>query len=341
MEVVDAVVIGAGPNGLVAANVLADADWDVLVLEATDVAGGGIQTRELTHPSFRSDLCSAFFPLGMASPVLRKLELERHGLRWRYAPEVLAHLFPDDAAWCCRQTSIAPRSPSGRSPSPTVTRGGRSTSGGSSYVTICSTPCYGRSRRCAPRAGGYAVSARPRRCGSLACSCRRFAGAGAQLLFAGSVLHTDLVPGDAGSALFGWLLTMLGQEVGFPVPEGGAGSLADALVRRLEARGGRVRCDQPVDRVLIGSRTAAGVRMKGGEMVRARRAVVADVPAPTLYLKLVGPEHSPSGLHTDLERFVYDDSTIRVDWALNGLTSFGASLACKEIPEDPFVLPDR
>jgi phytoene dehydrogenase-like protein len=189
----------------------------------------------------------------------------------------------------------------------------------------------------------------------------RFAGEGARLLLTGSALHTDLVPGDAGSALFGWLLTMLGQEVGFPVPEGGAGSLADALVRRLESRGGQLRCGQPVERVLIGRGTAVGVRVAGGGLVRARRAVVADVPAPDVYLRLVGPEHLPSRLLTDLERFVFDDSTIKVDWALSrpipwtarevsaagtvhlgadmdGLTSFGACLARKEIPADPFVL---
>jgi phytoene dehydrogenase-like protein len=92
---VDAVVIGAGPNGLVAANLLADAGWDVLVLEATDRPGGAVRSAEITAPGFVSDLCSAFYPLGAASPVLRRLGLERYGLTWRHAPEVLAHLLPD------------------------------------------------------------------------------------------------------------------------------------------------------------------------------------------------------------------------------------------------------
>ena len=88
---VDAVVIGAGPNGLVAANVLADAGWRVLVLEAQPEPGGAVRSAELTHPGFVHDLFSAFYPLGVASPVMRSLDLESYGLRWRYAPLVLAH----------------------------------------------------------------------------------------------------------------------------------------------------------------------------------------------------------------------------------------------------------
>ena len=87
----DAVVVGAGPNGLVAANLLADAGWDVLVVEAQDEPGGAVKSAEVAAPGFVSDLYSSFYPLGVGSPVLGDLELERHGLRWRHAPQVLAH----------------------------------------------------------------------------------------------------------------------------------------------------------------------------------------------------------------------------------------------------------
>src|ERR1700710_475088 len=92
----DAVVIGAGHNGLVAANILADRGWNVIVCEATPYIGGAVRSAEVTAPGFLSDLFSAFYPLSAASPVLRSLELDRYGLEWAHAPAVLAHVFPDD-----------------------------------------------------------------------------------------------------------------------------------------------------------------------------------------------------------------------------------------------------
>ncbi len=82
----DAIVIGAGPNGLVGANILADAGWDVLVLEAQPSPGGAVRSAEITEPGFVSDLFSAFYPLGIASPHLRRLDLGAHGLEWLNAP---------------------------------------------------------------------------------------------------------------------------------------------------------------------------------------------------------------------------------------------------------------
>src|SRR5206468_2591254 len=78
----DAVVIGSGPNGLVAANVLVDAGWDVLVLEAGPSPGGSVRSAELIEPGFVNDVFSSFYPLGAASPHIRGLELERNGLEW-------------------------------------------------------------------------------------------------------------------------------------------------------------------------------------------------------------------------------------------------------------------
>src|SRR5688572_32444984 len=88
---VDAVVIGAGPNGLVAANLLADRGWSVVVLEASDRPGGAVKSSELIEPGFVNDEFSAFYPLSAASPIIRRLGLEDYGLRWLRAPLVLAH----------------------------------------------------------------------------------------------------------------------------------------------------------------------------------------------------------------------------------------------------------
>src|SRR6187401_542249 len=95
MDAADAVVIGAGHNGLVAANLLADAGWSVAVVEATPRPGGAVRSGFVTSPGYLSDLFSSFYPLGVASPVLRDLDL---GIEWRHAPDVFAHLLPDGRA---------------------------------------------------------------------------------------------------------------------------------------------------------------------------------------------------------------------------------------------------
>src|SRR5690349_23989277 len=91
----DAVVIGAGPNGLVAANRLVDAGWSVLVLEAQPEVGGAVRSDRELDPDFVHDTFSAFYPLAAVSPTIRSFGLEEHGLRWLHAPAVLGHPFPD------------------------------------------------------------------------------------------------------------------------------------------------------------------------------------------------------------------------------------------------------
>jgi len=189
----------------------------------------------------------------------------------------------------------------------------------------------------------------------------RFAGAGAPSLLAGCALHADLPPDGAGSGLYGWLLAMLGQSHGFPVPVGGAGRLADALAARLRARGGSIRVSAPVDRVLVRDATATGVRLASGEQITARRAVLADVAAPLLYQQLIGPDLLPERFVADLADFEWDTPTLKVDWALSSpipwtapgartagtvhvgadldrLTVYAGELARRRVPTDPFLL---
>src|SRR6476646_4352680 len=94
----NAVVIGAGPNGLAAAIRLAEAGHPVTVLEAAPRLGGAVVTEELTLPGFRHDTFSSVYPAGAASPVFARMPLERFGLRWVHPPVALAHPFPDGRA---------------------------------------------------------------------------------------------------------------------------------------------------------------------------------------------------------------------------------------------------
>src|SRR5512140_4042432 len=94
----DAVVVGAGPNGLAAAITLARAGCSVLILEAKDTVGGGTRSAEMTLPGYLHDVCSAIHPLGVASPFFKTLPLEQHGLEWIYPPAELAHQLDDGTA---------------------------------------------------------------------------------------------------------------------------------------------------------------------------------------------------------------------------------------------------
>ncbi|KKD01955.1 phytoene desaturase family protein, partial [Streptomyces sp. WM6386] len=112
-------------------------------------------------------------------------------------------------------------------------------------------------------------------------------------------------------------------------PVGGAGALTEALTRRLESRGGRIRCGQRVARVVVRGGRAVGVRTAGGEAVVARRAVLADVSVPALYGDLVDPEHLPAQFREDLRRFQWDFATFKVDWALDGPVPWRAERASR------------
>lgn len=366
---VDAVVIGAGPNGLVAANALGDAGWDVALLEAAPEVGGAVRSAQVTAPGYVSDLFSAFYPLAAASPVIRDLDLPAHGLQWCQAPDVLAHVLDDGRAAVLR-----------RDPDATAAGLEEYAAGdGQAWLDMVDgwntvrdplldalftpfPPLQG-ARRMLQRLGvrGTVDFAR-----LAAMSVRRlgqesFGGEGAPLLLTGNAMHSDLHPDGAGSALMGWLLCMLGQDVGFPVPRGGAGQLAQALLTRARSVGVECETGASVTSVMTDGGAAAGVRLADGRTIRARRAVLADVAATTLYRSLLRPDQVPARLLQDLDRFDWDPGTVKVNWALDrpvgwkaaqaqgagtvhlgvdaeGFVDFAGDLSTGRVPRRPFVL---
>jgi phytoene dehydrogenase-like protein len=146
----------------------------------------------------------------------------------------------------------------------------------------------------------------------------RFGGEAGPLMLAGNAGHADIPLNAPGSGLFGLLMTMLGQTVGFPVPVGGAGELTAALARRLESCGSDVRCSAEVESVVIDGGRATGVRLTDGSVLGARRAVVATVVAPHLYGDLIDFADLPARTRRGMKGFQLDPSTFKVDWALDG-----------------------
>jgi phytoene dehydrogenase-like protein len=312
----DAVVVGAGPNGLVAANRLLDAGWSVLLLEAQPDVGGAVRSDRELHPDFVQDTFSAFYPLAASSPTIRSFDLEEHGLVWRHAPSVLGHPFPDGSwavlhrdreltaagldercagdgdAWlqlCAQWDHIGPHLIGALlTPFPPLRHGAGAMAalrhvGGLDFVKTLLTPATELTRQ-------------------------RFRGEGARVLIAGNAAHADIPLDAPGSGLMGMLLAMMGQTVGFPVPQGGAGELTQALARRFRANGGEIRTDAEVTRIEVVSGRVAAVRTADGERYAVGRAVVADVLAPALYERLLAPEDVPDEV----------PGTVKVDWALDG-----------------------
>jgi phytoene dehydrogenase-like protein len=365
----DAVVIGAGPNGLVAANNLADHGWSVAVFEAQPEPGGAVRSGNLIEPGYTNDLFSSFYPLGVASPHIGGLGLEVHGLSWRRSPLVVAHPSSDDTC-------------------PSLSQDLDQTM--ASLDSLCPgdgeqwRKLYAQWQRIEKpllaalmdpfppvRAGLRLATSMPplellrfARFGMLPArrmGLEHFEGDAARRLLAGNALHAALAPEAAAGGIFGWIMLCLGQSLGWPVPEGGAGSLTAAMVKRLASRGVSVTCDARVDKVIIRNGRAVAVRLADGTEVDATRAVVADVVAPTLYLDLVGPDHMPAKVLQDLRHFEFDDATFKVDWnldapipwiaeparragtihvgdSLDELTMTTAQIATGQIPDKPFLL---
>ena len=369
MSTVDAVVIGAGPNGLVAANALADAGWEVVLVEANDEIGGAVRSAEVTAPGYVSDLFSAFYPLAAASPIIRDLHLEDHGLVWRRAPHVLAHALDDGGAallWSRAEDTAAgleAESPGDGDAWLELVQGWDRIRDPLLDALFTPFPPVASATRMLRRLGAAdtldfaRLAVTPVR----RLAQERFGGRGAGLLLTGNALHSDVPPDAAGSGMFGWLLCMLGQDVGFPVPEGGAGELAQALRRRAESLGVRVLTGSAVTAVTTGGGRATGVRLADGTLLRATRGVLADVPATTLYRDLLADHPLPARLYRDLDRFQWDNATVKVNWALerpvpwtadaargagtvhlgvdeDGFVDFAADLSVGRTPERPFLL---
>lgn len=291
----DAVVVGAGPNGLAAAVTLAQAGLATLVVEAHESPGGGTRTKELTRPGFLHDVCSTVHPLGIASPLFRRLGLERHGVEWIHPPAPLAHAFADG-----RTVTLE------RSIDATAAQLGDDADAYRALVTpfvdefdtlldMILAPLR------FPTAPVLLAKFGLRAMRSMTGLARRFRGREAPALLAGIAAHAMVPLDQLATASIGLVLATAGHAAGWPIAKGGSRSITDALVAKLQQLGG--------DLIL-------GQRVTSLDELPPARAYVLDVTPRQL--RAIARDRLPDFYASRLDRFRYGPGVFKIDWALRG-----------------------
>jgi phytoene dehydrogenase-like protein len=292
----DAIVVGSGPNGLAAAIALALAGRSVLVLEAAATVGGGTRTAELTLPGFRHDVCSAIHPLALASPFLRSLPLEQHGLEFAQPEIPVAHPFDDGTAVAVHRSLDETADGLGVDADAYRALMGPLAADWQGLVEDLLGPLR-RPRHLAADAGFARTGLRS----ALGLAHSRFADAPARALLAGNAAHSMLPLSAATTAGYGTLLMLLGHAVGWPAAVGGSQAIADALASLLRSLGGEI---------------ATGRQVRSAADVRGVRAVLFDV-APRHLLAIAG-EELPRRYHRAVKHFRHGPGVFKLDYALEG-----------------------
>jgi phytoene dehydrogenase-like protein len=338
----DAVVVGAGPNGLAAAIALARAGRSVQLIEAEATVGGGCRSAELTLPGFIHDICSAVYPLGRASPFYSQLPLDRHGLRWIEPDIELAHPLDNGTALLFRDVRETAR---------------RLGSDAGVYQRLVGPAVRGWDVIIGQFAGPLRIPLTPRKlwvgarfglkalqpATSLA---RRFRTPAARALLAGCAAHSMLGLFELVTGAFGLIFLASAHAVGWPVPAGGAQRISDALASHLTELGGEIARD---------------LRITSLEQLPEHRAVLFDL-APKQVLQIAGERLARHGWYArQLRRFRYGPGAFKVDIALDGpipwrdpevlraatvhvcgtfeeVAAAEGDVATGRVPERPFVL---
>jgi phytoene dehydrogenase-like protein len=318
----DVVVVGSGPNGLSAANAVAERGCSVLVVEGQAVPGGAIRTENLTLAGFRHDTFSAVYPAAVASPVFQRWSLERFGLEWVHPEVALAH--PLEGGGCVSLHRDLDRTVESLE-SGAVGDGERWASFAGPYLrkygavraTVLGSFPPIRGAVSMLRALGLQNSLEFLRVTLSPASTIAedlFRGEAARSWFYGLGMHSDLSPHMPGTAMMAVHLALLGHAVGWPSPRGGAAALADALIGRLTSFGGELWLRAPVAGLAIQRGRVIGVRV-GGEVVTAKAVLCAISPAQLL--QLGGSSFDPR-YRERLRRFRQGPPVLKIDWALGG-----------------------
>ncbi|TML62529.1 MAG: NAD(P)/FAD-dependent oxidoreductase [Actinobacteria bacterium] len=326
----DAVLVGSGINSLVCAAFLARAGWRVAVLEREAELGGAVRTAELTEPGFHHDVFSAWHPLWVGSPAHAELgsALAERGLEYLNTEHPTGTLFPDGesaflttatdgnaaeldrlatgdgAAWREAIASVGTQAE--------LIFGVLGTELWSPAGLSLGAKAYRRlGRRGLARFGAEVVQS------SRDWLTTTFRSERAHGLLAPWVLHTGLGPEAAASGFMTRVIAFAIEAGGMPVPRGGGARLVDALVRLIRDDGGVCETGRDVERILVRGGRATAVRLAGGDVVGAGRAVICNVTPTQLYGRLLDPADVSADVADAGRRFRFGRSEMQIHFALS------------------------
>ncbi len=330
MAAYDAILIGSGHNALVCGTYLARAGWSTLVLERAAQPGGAVASAELTRPGYHHDLFATNLNLFLGSPVAAELgtELERHGLRYASSDRPFANVYPGGKALRVRQ-GVAETLAELEAHDPADAEGWRELDALYGRLSPALFSLYG-SRLDARSLARLAVAQIPalgtdgsRELARLLVSSTRelaetyLHSPEAHALLACWGMHLDFGPDVSGGAMFPFLEAFTDMRTGISVAHGGASRLIDALAGLGAEHGMELRTGAEVARVSITGGRAVGVELSDGELIEARRAVIAGVTPPILYGRLLAGVPVPRALQSAADRYQFGPGTLMVHLALS------------------------